>query len=45
MTNEKLDMMEERGLLKHNEGLYRHTDAEIQRECPLEKEKSAITAM
>ena len=39
MTNEILDMMEERRLLKHNEGLYRQKDAEIQRECHKAKEK------
>ena len=33
MTNEILDMMEERRLLKHNAGLYSQKDAEIQREC------------
>ena len=32
MTNEILDMMEERRLLKHNAGLYRQKDDEIQRE-------------
>ena len=31
VTNEILDMMEERGLLKHNEGLYIQKGAEIQR--------------
>ena len=31
MTNEILDMMEGRRLLKHNECLYRQKDAEIQR--------------
>ena len=31
MTNELLDVMEERRLLKHNQGLYRQKDAEIQR--------------
>ena len=30
MTNEILDMMEERRLIKHNRGLYRQKDAEIQ---------------
>ena len=39
MTNEILDMMEERRLLKHNQGLYRQKDAEIQRECHKGKEK------
>ena len=39
MTNEILDMMEERRLIKHNEGLHRQKDAEIQRECPKTKEK------
>ena len=38
MTNEILDMMEERRLLKHNQGLYRQNDAEIQRECHKAKE-------
>ena len=31
MANEILDMMEERRLLKHNQGLYRQKDAEIQK--------------
>ena len=39
MTNEILDMMEERRILKHNECLYRQKDAEIQRECHKAKEK------
>ena len=39
MTNEKLDMMEERRLLKHNQGLYRQKDVEIQRDCHKAQEK------
>ena len=39
MTNEILDMMEEMRLLKHNQGLYRQKNAEIQRECHNAKEK------
>ena len=45
MTNELLDMMEERRLLKHNQGLYRQKDVEIQRECHKAQEKNVITAM
>ena len=33
MTNEILDMMEERRLLKYNECLYRQNDVKIQKEC------------
>ena len=39
MTNDILDMMEERRLLKHNEGLYRQKDAAIKRECHKAKDK------
>ena len=39
MSIEILDMMEERRLLKHNEGLYRQKDAEIPCECRKTKEK------
>ena len=39
MTNQILDMMEERRLLKHNQGLYRQKDAEIQRKCHKAKDK------
>ena len=39
MTNEILDMMEEKRLLKYIEGLYRQKDAEIQRECHKAKSK------
>ena len=39
MNNEILDMMQERRLLKHNQGLYRQKDAEIQRECHKSKLK------
>ena len=45
MTNVILVMMEERRLLKHNEGLYRQKDDEIQRECHKAKEKNVITAI
>ena len=45
MTNEIKDMMEERRLLKHNQGLYREKDTEIQRECHKAKYKNVITAM
>ena len=38
MTNGILDMMEERRLLKHNQGLYKQMDTEIQRECYKAKE-------
>ena len=39
MTNETLDMMEERRLLKHDQGLYSQKDAKIQRECHKAKAK------
>ena len=43
MTNEILDMMEERRLLKHNQFLYRQKDAEIHRKNVTKQNKKMLS--